>query len=180
MDVANHLGGLLAGNIANNQVFTRLVHNNKNGQYDTFDSLKIQTQSITLRRVVFITTGGSASASESLINGLKPYLGVEIVGTKTHGKPVGMYAMTFKEFEWAFVPICFSVTNKNFQGDYFEGIPVTIAANDDIAYDFGNTNENSLNKALGVFGFSATTKKSTATQPIYHKKHGLAQEIDAW
>lgn len=180
MDVANHLGGLLAGNIANNQIFTKIVHNNKNGRYNTFDSLKIQNQSITLNRVVFITTEGSASASESLINGLKPYMDVQIVGSKTHGKPVGMYAMTFDQFEWAFVPICFSVTNKNNEGDYFDGIPVTIAAADDIAYDFGDINENSLNKALGIFGLSASPKKLNATQPIYHKKHGLAKEIDAW
>ncbi len=180
MDVANHLGGLLAGNIANNQVFTKLVHNNKNGQYNTFDSLKTKPNSITLDRVVFITTGGSASASESLINGLKPYMDVQIVGTKTHGKPVGMYAMTFNEFNWAFVPICFSVKNANDEGNYFDGIAVNIAANDDIAYDFGDTNESSLNAALGIFGFSTSSKKATATQPIYHKKHGLAQEIDAW
>lgn len=180
MDVANHLGGLLAGNIANNQVFTKLVHNNKNRQYDTSDSLKTLPNSITLNRVVFITTEGSASASESLINGLEPYMDVQIVGTKTHGKPVGMYAMTFPEFDWAFVPICFSVTNANDEGDYFDGIAVDYAANDDITYDFGDINESSLNKALELIGLSTSTKKGTSTQLIYHKKHGLAQEINAW
>lgn len=182
LNVANHLGGLLAGNIANNQTFTKLVHNNKNRNLDTYDSLKIKTNSITLNQVVFITTEGSASASESLINGLKPYMEVQIVGTKTHGKPVGMHTLSIDDdsFKWVFVPICFYVKNADDEGDYFDGIPVNIAATDDIAYDFGNTNESSLNKALGFFGFSATTKKATTTQPIYHKKHGLAQEIDAW
>jgi len=44
--------------------------------------------SLSLDKVYFITTNSSASASELVINGLKPYIDVKTIGTKTHGKYV--------------------------------------------------------------------------------------------
>lgn len=180
MDVANHFAGLIAGNIANNQVLTKLINNSKNQGLNTSDTIKVKPNSLTFNRAVFITTSNSASASESLINGLKPYMAVSIVGSRTHGKPVGMYSFVSPSYEWAFVPICFSITNALNEGNYFDGIPVNIAANDDIARDFGDINESSLNAALGVFGAKPTVAKVSSNTPEYHTKRGLAQEIDAW
>lgn len=44
--------------------------------------------SLNLNDVVILTTGGSASASELVINGLNPYINVTTIGTKTEGKYV--------------------------------------------------------------------------------------------
>lgn len=41
---------------------------------------------IGLNKIYALMTSGSASASESLIGGLKPYIDVEIIGQQTHGK----------------------------------------------------------------------------------------------
>ncbi|MEO6915847.1 MAG: S41 family peptidase, partial [Chitinophagaceae bacterium] len=43
--------------------------------------------SLNLSRVFFIVTGSTASASELLINNLKPYMNVQIIGDTTYGKP---------------------------------------------------------------------------------------------
>src|SRR5690554_1398328 len=96
-----------------------------------------KSNSLDLSRVVFITTGNSASASELLINGLFPYMEVTLVGQDTYGKPVGMYIFTSESFDWAFVPICFKILNANNEGDYYDGIPVDIPANDGVSYPFG-------------------------------------------
>src|SRR4030095_9296245 len=42
-----------------------------------------------LSRVFFIVTGSTASASELLINNLRPYMTVKLVGDTTYGKPFG-------------------------------------------------------------------------------------------
>ena len=42
-----------------------------------------------------ITTRASASASELVINALRPFIPVVIVGDTTYGKPVGQYSFTF-------------------------------------------------------------------------------------
>ena len=41
---------------------------------------------LNLNRLIVITTGSSASASELVINALKPYIDVVTIGTTTHGK----------------------------------------------------------------------------------------------
>ena len=41
-------------------------------------------------RCAIISTGSTASASEMLINGLKPWMDVAVIGDTTYGKPVGM------------------------------------------------------------------------------------------
>jgi len=45
--------------------------------------------SLNLNEVTIIVTGRSASASELVINGLIPYINVNLVGTTSHGKYVG-------------------------------------------------------------------------------------------
>ena len=45
--------------------------------------------SLSLQKVYFIITDATASASELVINGMRPYIDVRLVGTKTVGKQVG-------------------------------------------------------------------------------------------
>lgn len=51
-----------------------------------------------LSRLWVITTGSSASASESLICGLKPYMKVNTVGKRSYGKFCGGYFIQAKDF----------------------------------------------------------------------------------
>jgi C-terminal processing protease CtpA/Prc len=80
--------------------------------------------SLNLNKVYVITTGSSASASELIINGLKPYIDVITVGTTTSGKYTGSITLydsdTFgrtganlnPRHTWAIQPIVLETVNK--------------------------------------------------------------------
>lgn len=184
VSVSTYLANLIGGNITSGKVYAKSYHNDKKTSMNRDTLFRVEDNSISLSNVTFITTQSSASASELVINGLKPFLNVTLVGEKTHGKPVGMYTFTFRDpsIDWAFVPICFTMRNANNEGDFFDGIPVNISAEDDITLPFGDVNEASLNAALLNLG--ASFPKSSKTEvvkdfnPIVGK--GLKTEIGAW
>ena len=70
-----------------------------------------------LSRLFVITTRSSASASELIINALKPYMPVVVVGDNSYGKPVGQYG--FRVCDKMLWPVSFSVQNSRGQGDYY-------------------------------------------------------------
>jgi carboxyl-terminal processing protease len=49
--------------------------------------------------VVFIVTDNTASASELVINVLKPYINVKLVGSTSYGKPVGFFPITIDRYD---------------------------------------------------------------------------------
>src|SRR6185295_9747703 len=74
VDVARYLGGLLGGKRTEGQVFAVYAHNDKNAarnQTLRFDALP---GALRLDRLIVIATSASASASELVINGLRPFL----------------------------------------------------------------------------------------------------------
>ena len=99
-------------------------------------------------KLYFITTGSTASASEALINGLKPYKKVYTIGKKTYGKPVGMHRFNDNKDYYAFVPVCFRIANADEVADYYDGIEVNVKETDDITKKFGDPEEASLKQAL--------------------------------
>jgi len=104
---------------------------------------------LNMKRVFFLVTKGSASASELVISALKPYLGetnIITIGTNTHGKNVGMSGKTYGS-NYYFI-INFFVRNNANQTTSFEGIIPTCSAIDDISHSMGDTNETMLSTAL--------------------------------
>ncbi len=104
-------------------------------------------------RIAFITTGGSASASELVINALQPYADVAIIGSPTHGKPVG--SLGFEQGDGTILRlIVFRMLNRDGHGDYFAGLPdATYAgsycpAPDDLGNAQGDSSEASTYTAL--------------------------------
>jgi carboxyl-terminal processing protease len=63
--------------------------NNPNNDVNLTVSFDTQPSALNLTKVVFIVTGATASASELLINNLRPYMDVKLVGSQTYGKPTG-------------------------------------------------------------------------------------------
>jgi carboxyl-terminal processing protease len=121
--------------------------------------------------VVFIVTRNTASASELVINSLKPYINVKIVGTNSYGKPVGFFpisieykvdAATKKETGYDVYYSMFQTTNSKGEGDYFNGFtPDLSVSSDDASHDFGDINENNLAKALSLIVPTPLTTSST-------------------
>ncbi len=86
---------------------------------------------LNLDRAYFLTTDGSASASELTIIGLQPYMDVRIVGEPTYGKYTGMYVFADSKEEWAMLPVCMKYANADGYTDFVNGIPVDVAVEDD-------------------------------------------------
>ena len=147
VDVAQHLGGLIGGQATAGEVFVKFRHNDKNTARDETALFEAKPNSLELPRLVVITTGGSASASEMIINSLRPFMTVTVVGDRTFGKPVGQYGFDF--CEKVLYPVAFATENAVGEADYFDGIPADCAAPDDLDHQIGDPAEGSLAEALG-------------------------------
>jgi len=100
----------------------------------------------TVKNVYFIVTSNTASASELLINNLKPYLSIKLIGSKTFGKPVGFFPIEIDKYTM-YIPN-FQFRNSIGSGEYYGGFQPDIIAQDDVRYDFGDSRDDSFNKAL--------------------------------
>lgn len=97
---------------------------------NTFDGTAVN--SLNLSTVYVITTDNTASASEIIINGLKPYINVIQIGTTTVGKNVGSFTVYDSEsltktnvnptHKYAMQPLVFKITNAADFGDYTQGL----------------------------------------------------------
>jgi len=131
--------------------------------------------------VVFIVSRGTASASELVINSLKPHLNVKIVGTNSYGKPVGFFPVTLnyvkdkttgKETGYDVYYSMFQTTNSLNEGNYFNGFTPDIAltnGQDDASHDFGDINETYLARALSLLVTGPLTSGS-ATMSIQGRR----------
>ena len=145
VDVAQHLGSLIGGTRTQGQVFSASLHNARNTARD--QTLRFTAVSgLGLSRLTVIATQATASASELIINGLRPFMPVAVIGDRTYGKPVGQYLIEFCDKVLA--PVSFSMVNANGEGDYFAGLPVTCSAPDDASRPLGDQAEASLAEAL--------------------------------
>ncbi|WP_299104479.1 S41 family peptidase [uncultured Tenacibaculum sp.] len=161
---------------ANSEVFAKTVYNKKHTgrgftlpflsgiyQYDAQGNY-LQGQDIPLNRltglskIYVITSESTASASEMIINGLRPYIDVVTVGTKSYGKNVGsitLYDAPASDFtdksqansthKMAMQPITFQIFNKLDQSDYTNGFAANIEVNEFESWNnflpFGDENE---------------------------------------
>lgn len=115
-----------------------------------------------IRNVYILISKETASASELLINNLRPYVNVILIGTPTDGKQVGFYPFTMAKFKFNLVT--FSHSNKSGQvvpaegfqpGVYKAGKDQSFESlnseelniKDDATYDFGS-NDPLVKKAL--------------------------------
>ena len=144
--VAQYLGGLIGGDRTSGEVFAQYVHNDKRASQNSVIRFGRPASAFPLSRLVVITTHSSASASELIINALRPYMPVVIVGDNSYGKPVGQYG--FKLCEKLLYAVSFSVQNSRGEGDYYNGFTPDCRAADDLNHPLGDPAEASLATAL--------------------------------
>jgi carboxyl-terminal processing protease len=147
LQVAQHLASLIAGNGYAGKVLGTLSYNDLHPDQNVSISFQPVANSLNLSGVYFITSDGTASASEFVINALKPYLDVVTVGGTSFGKPVGEDG--FDVCSDVLYPITFKIENAAGAGDYFDGLAPTCAAADDLTHALGDPAEASLSVALG-------------------------------
>ena len=175
LSVANHFASLICGEEYESKIFNKSYLNNRNYEnyfapfinsfynyvyneadtmlysiqpnqnYFTYKFKKLST-SLNISRIIFLVSDLSASASEALIMGLKPFVDVVLIGENTHGKPVGMISIFYKGY--VFYPIMFKGYNAIGEGEFFSGIEVDKVVHDDVDHNLGDVNEARLNEAL--------------------------------
>ena len=109
-----------------------------------------------LENVVFITSRGSASASELVATSMQPYENVTLVGERTYGKPVGQYGFNFCLEDQAnrrsglgvMWPVSFATVNAEGFEDYYDGLAVECEVPDDRASQLGTAEEGRIAAAL--------------------------------
>jgi carboxyl-terminal processing protease len=149
---ADYITNMLAPNRANNELMYSYRINSTlelQGWGNTVFTPEYirKTNQLDLDHLYFIVTGSTASASELLINNLKPYIPVTLFGeNKTYGKPVGYFAWDIMGAD--LYAVSFQTINAAGYGDYFAGIPVDYVIGEDILYDFGDSKENMLDEVL--------------------------------
>jgi carboxyl-terminal processing protease len=159
VNVQQKLADWLAPASANGQLMMKEQFNDKYTEFNTTDYFK-KSGSLNLSRVYFIVSHSTASASELLINNLKPFMDVQLVGpSKTYGKPVGFFPVPVGD--WYIFPVSFRSTNKNGQGNYFNGLDLNSQVADGLDKDWGDITESCLQSALsnittGVYKTAAT------------------------
>ena len=144
--VAQHLASYIGGKRTDGLVFAEYFHNDRNTFRNRVIRFEPKPQALTLDRLIVVTTGGSASASELVINALRPFIPVVVIGSRTYGKPVGQYGIEFCDKLLA--PVSFALRNADGQGDFFDGFPADCAAPDDADHQLGDPAEGSLKEAL--------------------------------
>lgn len=158
LTVATELASFISGK-AVTEVLVKSTFNDKKAAQNASTYFTTVASPLNLTRLVVITTRETASASEVVINGLRPYLNVVTLGDTTNGKPTGMNVWTYST-RFVFAPITFKLVNSADFGDFYSGFPPSKYVSDDITHDFGNRNEFCLREAIHYMETGTITKKS--------------------
>ncbi len=184
---AELLSAILAPKDVFGSTFCTLEYNDKqNPQTNrvSFNSKWISGGSnLNLSTLYVLVTEETASASELVVNCLKPYMNVITIGKNTEGKNVGSVSYTDNRFTWHLQPIICKIYNGKNQSDYGK-----IGFTPDYEYDesepanlnnflaFGDTDESLLNIALSIIDGTYSTKAGTRSSNSSLKK--VASSLD--
>jgi len=130
-------------------------------------------------RVYVLTSGRTASASELVINALKPYMQVYMIGDTTYGKNVGsisLYEENDPKNTWGMQPIVLKVYNALGQSDYSTGFAPNLydADNSILLYPLGDTRETLLSQAIAQITGTSTMGR----QGQFERKTQIGSSIE--
>ena len=179
VDVAVHLASLIGGSRTAGQVMLNYQHNDIIGPlFNKVTRFTSPEHALSLERLFVITTRSSASASELVINSLRPFMPVVVIGDTTYGKPVGQYGLRF--CEKILFPVAFSIRNANNEGDFFDGIAPTCTAGDDYLHQLGDAAEASFAEALSYMRTGQCSVRAEATSRVFRAFTHLVPRATGW
>jgi carboxyl-terminal processing protease len=164
--ISSQLAYMIAGPArTNNKIFEKLTYSDKrvadnvdignatpffnisSGFTNTGTTRNAPLPTLNLSRVYVLTSFGTASASEGVINGLEG-IGVQVIriGTTTRGKPYGF--VPTENCGTTYFSIEFKGANNVGFGDYADGFAPTCTMSDDFSKQLGDPTEARLEAAL--------------------------------
>ena len=140
-----------------------------------------------IKRLYIITTSSTASASEIIINGLRPHgVDVILVGEQTAGKNVASAEFKDENYPWTLHPIISTIENADGFGDYADGFTPDFDFGRNYEYryqgeprDLGDTEEYMLSSVLQIIntgslvGTRSRTINNSNLQILPHQQMGL-------
>lgn len=171
VETSKNLAGMVTGQFTG-KLFAKEVFNDNFSDEDLLFSNQLKggqpLNSLNLKKVYILTTRSTASASELLINALRPYIDVIQVGDYTTGKFQGS-VMLYESpdfsrsavqpgHSYALLPLILKTVNAAGHTDYTDGLAPDIPQEEDILRlgELGRTDEPLLQHAL---------QKMTGTAP---------------
>ena len=148
VDVAAALAGAVGGQLVAGETFARFRHNERYAAFDTELDFAGTFATLDLGRVLVLTSPGTCSASELVINALEPFIDVVTIGQATCGKPFG----TSPERRCGRVLNALEIGFENAAGvgGYTDGLMPDCAVVDDPRTPLGRPGDPLVDAALGV------------------------------
>ena len=159
LSVLQNLAAHIGGSSKFKKPFLTLTHNEEQTARNKTYNFGTVTSPVSIGKMIAITTRSTGSASEDLINGLKPFIEIKTVGDTTNGKPVGMYGFRYSTL-YMFWPISFTLLNTAGEGDFYDGFFPEKYVPDDITHDWGDRNESCLKEAIYMMENGSTSPKN--------------------
>jgi len=171
------------------EIFTKFIWNDIVDQYwrdtegENSSNLVIPfintPNNVNMSKVYFLVSGNSASSSELVINGLKPYMDVILIGINTHGKYTASVTLHEQEtsFNWAIQPIVLKTANAEDETDYKDGFSPDYFMRDDYFSPLGSLEENMLAQAISLItgkSIDQLTRKKGYNKIELNKKYFLS------
>ena len=152
--IADEIAAMIGGYRTAGAIFETLIHNDKypdktnnsTSWFYSYDTNSRPLPWLNTPRVFILTGTRTCSASESIINGLSPFLEVILIGEKTCGKPYGFRQKN--NCATAYFAIEFSGVNALGKGDYVDGFTPRCQVPDDLDHALGDPNEKRLSAAI--------------------------------
>ncbi len=151
-DQARNLASMAGGSAVDGKVFANYSFNAKQTAKNFTEIFNARTAPAvplaSLDKIVVITSFDTASASELVINSLRPFKNVITVGSTTRGKPYG-FRTTADICGLVYNAVNVELSNAVGFADYSTGFVPTCPVADDLTRQFGNPAEGRIAAALG-------------------------------
>lgn len=175
---AKNLASLIGRGVDNSKIFLKRQYNDfvqeaiikdaKLGEDYLISRYNNETHNVgnqlSTGKVYILTSSRTASASELVINALKPFMEVFLIGDKTYGKNVGSISL-YEEKDprnlWGMQPIVVKVYNSEDKSDYSTGfVPDVLHPDNSLyLYPLGDEREALLGQAIGQITGTATSAR---------------------
>lgn len=203
LQTATRLASMITGESTTGKVFSKERWNDKINSYFesedpdalrnlfvdkmTIDKTKIKLEKLNLPKIYILTTKSTASASELIINGLKPYMDVIQIGDVTTGKNVASITVYDSpnfgkenrnpNHRYAMQLIVTKTVNADDYGDYFNGLIPDYSLKENILNlgVLGTASEPLLSTAIGKITGTAKMLKTTKgkTYPYFEDSKSI-------
>jgi C-terminal processing protease CtpA/Prc len=134
--------------------------------------------SLNLDRLIILCSGSTASASEAIVNGLKPYMDVILIGDKTSGKYTGVNLFYDQDeppaHNWGVFLVINRIANADGVTEFVDGFTPDHVVDDNFITPHGDESEPLLAKALEIV--TGTVTKSTQKFPEKYVSIGTSND----